>query len=368
MPKRCPICKSLSPIKALRCQECGHQFPPPPVESQPAAAGATDAAPVVMPAAAPAAAPAATPVATPAAASVPAPAVAVPAAAENDVAALAHARAQVATLQKDAVDRQAHVATLEAQVERQQNDQRAGQRVAPAVPVSQPLISRMLVTLSRWPRATMLALGVIGLGGTGLGGWALARSDVAPNPSLVAPIAPPDGPAPRPGPGAVVSDADLREQRQRFEDDKIALEKKEALVTKNDAAVKALEASVKRDQVDLATRQVALTAQEAAFKATVAAQARLPPRVEPARMGFFDFPLREVKNVPYFTATEDMMQGAGSSWPKKDCTVVSISPLDGDDRPTVIAATCTPAGIVINKLKGLKNGHTVRLVWQLKQP
>lgn len=367
MIKRCPRCESDNSLTAVRCRECGHEFSQQPT-APPLIPGPPDAKPDLptVPDA-----PSVSPVA---------PAAPTPSVTEDAIAELAHTRALVAQLEEDAVDREAHLATLKAQVEQLLNEPRPNQPAAPVVPIvagTQPLISRALVSLSKWPRAVMLALGVIGVGGAGFGGWTLARPGPERHSAEPAPTTQSDRPSPTPGaigtapvqpvPDAVVSDANLRE-KQRLEDVRIDLEKKEALVTKNDADVKALDASVQRDRAELAARQTAFSTQEAALKgreAAVAAQARVRAGVEP-RMGYVDFTLREVKNVPYFTATEAMMQGDGSTWPKQPCTVVAISPLDGDDRPTSIAASCTPAGIVINKLKGLKNGHTVRLVWQLK--
>jgi hypothetical protein len=389
MTKRCVQCQSANLEDALKCYECGHEFILQPRAPLPVI-GAPD--PEFDPPTVTSALPATRPVPAPSSAPGGEAAIAVlqaelQAEVERHRQEVAGAQALVTQLEQGAAERDEQIRSLKARVERQQNDLNARARAASAAPGgatapgSQPQVSKALGAASKWPRVAMAVGAVMLVAAAGVGGWTLSHPrNVAPR---SAPEPPAQVPVPAPpthasGPsddvpvegsqGALQADANLREQK-RLDDVKRALDKRDALIKTRESDAKTLDAALKQRDADLTARQAAFNTRDAALKAREAgagAQSRAQPKVEAARMGYFDFRLVEVKNVPYFTVTKVEISGEGSSWPSKECAVVAVSPLDGNDRPASIPSTCTPEHIVINKMKGLKNGHTVRVIWQLK--
>jgi hypothetical protein len=384
MFKRCSQCQSDNLPEALRCHECGHEFPPQ----------VSSPLPVIGPATEEFAPP---PVAAPSSPSRPVPATVATRVTDGRVAELQgevqrsaqeimDARALVAQLEKVAADRQGEVQALKARVERQQNDLIARHRAAAAIPVvpvaavAQPWMSRALVALSKWPRV-MMAVGGIAVVAMSLGGWTLSRSrparllpialPVGETPTPVPPIpapGPPDQLAVQPSQDAIIIDANLREQK-RLDALKGTLDTRQSAMKTREAGVNTLAIDVNRREAFLNQREVGLNNRDTSLKAREAgflAQSRVQPKAEPPRTGYFDFMVTEKKDENYFTIAKGNIQGDGSSWPSRECMVVAVSPLDGDDRPAAIASTCTPERIVITKLKGLKKNHTARLIWQLK--
>lgn len=128
--------------------------------------------------------------------------------------------------------------------------------------------------------------------------------------------------------------------------------------------VSGLETQLSGSRQELA--KVTAARDQAVGRGTTQAQPRVQAKVEPPRMGYFDFAMPDVKNDAEFAKRQADIGGDPRNWPSADCTVVTLIPLDGKDRPFPVAASCRADRILMRKPKGLNKDRVVRLIWQLQ--